>query len=100
MVADVAAQVRWVIKAVVAGTPDAARADRFGTDLILVDAATPGSGSVFDWALIDELPDRPALHPGRRPDARQRRRRPSRGRCRGASTCRPASSGRRAARTR
>lgn len=56
MVADVAASVRWVIKAVAAGTPDAARADQFGTDLILVDAATPGSGSVFDWALIDDLP--------------------------------------------
>jgi phosphoribosylanthranilate isomerase len=24
--------------------------------MILVDAATPGSGSVFDWALIDDLP--------------------------------------------
>lgn len=56
MVADVAASVRWVIKAVAAGTPDAARADQFGTDMILVDAATPGSGSVFDWALIDDLP--------------------------------------------
>jgi phosphoribosylanthranilate isomerase len=59
MVADVAAGVRWVIKAVVAGTPDAAMADRFGTDLIMVDAATPGSGSVFDWALIDDLPTGP-----------------------------------------
>jgi phosphoribosylanthranilate isomerase len=56
MVADVAAGVRWVIKGIVAGTPDAAMADRFGTDLILVDAMTPGSGSVFDWALIDDLP--------------------------------------------
>lgn len=59
VVADVAAQVRWVIKAVVAGTRDAARADQFGTDLIMVDAKTPGSGSVFDWALIDDLPGGP-----------------------------------------
>jgi phosphoribosylanthranilate isomerase len=59
MVADVAAGVRWVIKAVVAGTSDAGMADRFGTDLIMVDAATPGSGSVFDWALIDDLPTGP-----------------------------------------
>lgn len=56
MVADVAAGVRWVIKAVAAGTPDAANADKFGTDLILVDAATPGSGALFDWALLDDLP--------------------------------------------
>jgi phosphoribosylanthranilate isomerase len=56
MVAEVAASVRWVIKAVAAGTPDAASADRFGTDLVLVDAATPGSGALFDWALLDDLP--------------------------------------------
>lgn len=56
MVADVAAGVKWVIKGVAAGTGDAARADQFGTHLILVDAATPGSGSVFDWDLLDDLP--------------------------------------------
>ena len=56
MVAEVAAQVRWVIKGVVAGGPDARNADRIGTDLVLVDAASPGSGKVFDWTLIDELP--------------------------------------------
>jgi phosphoribosylanthranilate isomerase len=56
VVAQVAASVRWVIKGVVAGTPDAMNAHLFGTDLILVDAATPGSGSVFDWALVDDLP--------------------------------------------
>ena len=59
MVADVAAQVRWVIKAVVAGGPDACRADEFGTDLVLVDAPTPGSGTVFDWALLADLPEGP-----------------------------------------
>src|SRR4051794_4185709 len=59
MVDEVAASVRWVIKAVVAGTPDAARADRFATDMILVDAPNPGSGTVFDWNLIDELPEGP-----------------------------------------
>jgi phosphoribosylanthranilate isomerase len=56
MVAQVAANVRWVIKGVAAGSVDAANADKFATDLILVDAATPGSGTVFDWALIDDLP--------------------------------------------
>jgi phosphoribosylanthranilate isomerase len=59
MVADVAAQVRWVIKAVVAGSPDAARADEFGTDMILVDAPSPGSGQVFDWSLLADLPEGP-----------------------------------------
>jgi phosphoribosylanthranilate isomerase len=54
-------QVRRVIKAFPAGSPDAARADRFGTDIILVDAATPGSGTMFDWSLADEVPGGPKL---------------------------------------
>src|SRR5436190_2254853 len=56
-VAEVAASVRWVIKAVVAGSKDARDAKRFGTDMVLVDAANPGSGKVFDWTMIDELPE-------------------------------------------
>jgi len=59
MVADVASQVRWVIKAVVAGSTDAARADEFGTDMILVDAPSPGSGQLFDWSLVLGLPEGP-----------------------------------------
>lgn len=59
MVAEVATQLRWVIKAVVAGSPDARRADQFSTDMVLVDAQSPGSGEVFDWSLIDDLPDGP-----------------------------------------
>jgi len=59
MVADVASQVRWVIKAVVAGSTDAARADEFGTDMILVDAPSPGSGQLFDWSLLLGLPEGP-----------------------------------------
>lgn len=60
-VAAVAAQVKWVIKAFAAGSPDAQRADQYGTDLILVDAATPGSGEMFDWSLAAEVPDGPRL---------------------------------------
>ncbi|MCU1400309.1 MAG: trpF [Acidimicrobiales bacterium] len=60
-VAAVAAQVRWVIKAVAAGSADARRADKFGTDLIHVDATTPGSGTLFDWSLVDEVPGGPRL---------------------------------------
>jgi phosphoribosylanthranilate isomerase len=59
MVADVAASVRWVIKVVVAGGPDARNADRIGTDLVLVEGPSPGSGQLFDWRLIDDLPEGP-----------------------------------------
>ncbi|MDO8364525.1 MAG: phosphoribosylanthranilate isomerase [Actinomycetota bacterium] len=61
MVEDVCASLRWVIKAVVAGSPDARRANEFGTDLILVDAPSPGSGKVFDWSMIDEVAEGPRL---------------------------------------
>lgn len=60
-VAEVASQVRWVIKAFAAGSVDARRADQFGTDFVLVDATTPGSGTMFDWSLADEVPDGPRL---------------------------------------
>lgn len=59
MVEAVAKSVRWVIKGVTAGSPDARLADQFGTDLILVDAPSPGSGEVFDWGLFHELPEGP-----------------------------------------
>ncbi|MGD9998092.1 MAG: phosphoribosylanthranilate isomerase [Ilumatobacteraceae bacterium] len=59
IVAEVAASIRWVIKAVVAGSEDAARADQFGTDLIHVEGPSPGSGELFDWSLLDGLPEGP-----------------------------------------
>jgi phosphoribosylanthranilate isomerase len=59
VVAEVAKSIRWVIKAVVAGSEDAARADQFGTDLVHVEGPTPGSGELFDWALLDGLPEGP-----------------------------------------
>ncbi len=61
VVAEVMAHTRRVIKAVSAGSVDARRADQFGTDLILVDAPAPGSGTVFDWSLVDEMPAGPRL---------------------------------------
>lgn len=54
-VAAVAASVRFVIKAVVAGSSDARHADKFGTGLILLDAPAPGSGKVFDWSLAGDV---------------------------------------------
>lgn len=55
-VAQLSENVRWIIKSVAAGSPEAARADQFGTDLVLVDAPEPGSGKVFDWSLVDSVP--------------------------------------------
>jgi len=55
-VAQLSENVRWIIKSVVAGSPEAARANQFGTDLILVDAPEPGSGKIFDWHLADAIP--------------------------------------------
>ncbi|MEO5724126.1 MAG: phosphoribosylanthranilate isomerase [Ilumatobacteraceae bacterium] len=61
MVAEVSSAVRWVIKAVVAGSPDARRANEFGADMILVDAPSPGSGALFDWSLMADFPEGPRL---------------------------------------
>ncbi len=55
--AEVAASIRWVIKAFAAGSPRLRDADHYGTDMILVDAPHPGSGKVFDWDLAGEAPD-------------------------------------------
>ena len=53
---EVSESVRFSIKAVVAGSPDAARADKLVCDASLVDGRSPGSGEVFDWALMNEIP--------------------------------------------
>jgi phosphoribosylanthranilate isomerase len=56
MVAEVRRNVRTVFKAVAAGSEAFAHADAFGADAVLVDAATPGSGQVFDWRLAEDAP--------------------------------------------
>jgi phosphoribosylanthranilate isomerase len=55
-----ASEVRWVkdrvgfaIQAFAAGDPSIASAADGGADVVLVDAAQPGSGRVFDWAQVD-----------------------------------------------
>lgn len=48
---------RFAIKAVVAGSPDARRANEFHTDVVLVDGVQPGSGQLIDWSLLSEIPD-------------------------------------------
>lgn len=55
-VAEVAAHVRTVIKAVAAGSPDVANARSFPAAMMLLDAPAPGSGQVFDWKLAGEVP--------------------------------------------
>ena len=57
VVAEVARVVRWVIRALPAGSPHVARARDLATDLLLLDAPTPGSGQVFDWSLAAEAPE-------------------------------------------
>ncbi len=55
-VAWIAERVPTVIKAVSAGTPQAQHAGEFPVPIILVDAAEPGAGEVFDWSLAKSMP--------------------------------------------
>jgi phosphoribosylanthranilate isomerase len=57
VVAEVARSVRWVIKALPAGSPKVGQAAELATDLLLLDAPTPGSGQLFDWSLAGEAPE-------------------------------------------
>jgi phosphoribosylanthranilate isomerase len=54
---EIARSVRYVIKAFGADSPHLHLAGTYGTDLVLVDAPTPGSGKVFDWHLAGEVPE-------------------------------------------
>ncbi|MGA0885376.1 MAG: phosphoribosylanthranilate isomerase [Ilumatobacteraceae bacterium] len=49
--------IRWVIKAFGADSPHLSRANQFHTDVVLVDAPSPGSGKVFDWHITADVPD-------------------------------------------
>lgn len=55
-VEQITADVGWVMKAVVAGSPEAQVCDRYRTDLILVDSSEPGSGQSYDWSMFATLP--------------------------------------------
>ena len=72
-----AEQTRWVaervpftIRAFPAGHPGVGRVDEYGADAVLVDAASPGSGEVFDWRLAEGVvdPARLIVSGGLRPD--------------------------------
>jgi phosphoribosylanthranilate isomerase len=49
-------RLRFVIKAFAAGSHELRRATEHGADAILIDAPEPGSGTVFDWGLVDDAP--------------------------------------------
>ena len=55
-VAEVMIDIKWVVKAVVAGSVEAKNADDYLTNLILVDSPIPGSGSTYDHDLLSEIP--------------------------------------------
>ena len=71
----VAARVPLVIKAVAAGSPEAAAADEHGVEVVHVDGTTPGSGQTYDWDLVWAVPPglkvvlAGGLHPGNVADA-------------------------------
>ena len=56
-VAEVARNVRWVIKVFPAGSPNLATANQLATDLIMLDSPGGGSGKLFDWTLAGEVPE-------------------------------------------
>ncbi|HZU80304.1 MAG TPA: phosphoribosylanthranilate isomerase [Acidimicrobiales bacterium] len=53
----VAERVPFTMKAFPAGHPGIARVDDYGAHAVLVDAASPGSGEVFDWRLAEGVVD-------------------------------------------
>lgn len=55
-VAEVAAQVRHVIKAFPATGPALESVARYSADAVMIDAPDPGSGRVFDWRLVESVP--------------------------------------------
>jgi phosphoribosylanthranilate isomerase len=68
--AEVANNVRYVIKVFGSDSPYLSRADQYGTDLVMVDSPSGGSGKVFDWNLVGDVPDglRVILAGGLHPD--------------------------------
>jgi phosphoribosylanthranilate isomerase len=49
-------RVPFVIKAFAAGDRQLEKADEYPVDALLLDGATPGSGQVFDWSLVESMP--------------------------------------------
>jgi phosphoribosylanthranilate isomerase len=56
-VAEVAKAVGFVVKAFAAGSPRISQSASLATNTILIDGSTPGSGHLFDWSLVGEIPE-------------------------------------------
>lgn len=56
MAAEIRSRVQTLIVAFAAGSPGVARFDEYQADALLLDAPNPGSGQVFDWSLVDDVP--------------------------------------------
>ena len=54
---EIAHNVRYVIKAFGADSPYLAQADQYGTDLVMVDSPGGGTGKLFDWNVVRDVPD-------------------------------------------
>ncbi|MEQ8438140.1 MAG: phosphoribosylanthranilate isomerase [Ilumatobacter fluminis] len=54
---EIAHNVRYVIKAFGADSPHLAKADQYGTDLVMVDSPGGGTGKLFDWNVVSDVPD-------------------------------------------
>lgn len=57
MAAEIAPRPQTLIVAFPAGSAAIDRFDDYHADAMLLDATTPGGGKVFDWDLIDDVPD-------------------------------------------
>ncbi len=57
MVVEVQRGTQLVIKGFNAGAAGLGSVKDFGLDVVLIDAASPGSGEVFDWTMVAEIPD-------------------------------------------
>lgn len=57
VVAEIAKAVRFLVKAYPAGSPLIASSASLATDTIMIDGPSPGSGHLFDWSLVGELPE-------------------------------------------
>jgi phosphoribosylanthranilate isomerase len=57
MVRQVQRGTQLVIKAFNVTASGLGKIADYGVDLVLVDAASPGSGEVFDWTMIDDVPE-------------------------------------------
>ena len=54
---EIAHNVRYVIKAFGADSPHLVKADQYGTDLVMVDSPGGGTGKLFDWNVVSDVPD-------------------------------------------